>query len=64
MTNNPSVQHKLRQHLLDLLPQPITADSVSSINVPYLEAVVHETLRLSRTASGTSRESKFKLLPS
>lgn len=59
MTNNPSVQTKLRQHLLERLPQPITADSLSPSNVPYLEAVVHEALRLSRTAGGGAREGMF-----
>jgi cytochrome P450 len=59
MTNNPAIQIKLRQHLLERLPQPVTADSLSPSNVPYLEAVVQETLRLSRTAGGISREGQY-----
>lgn len=61
MTNHPEVQHQLRAHL-ERLPQPITGDSLSADNVPYLEAVVQETLRLSRTAGGMSREGQWIIL--
>ncbi|KAK4684370.1 hypothetical protein P7C73_g5809, partial [Tremellales sp. Uapishka_1] len=60
MTIHPEVQIKLRQHLLSVLPeiqdrQP-TYEELNGISTPYLEAVVHETLRLSRTAAGYVRE--------
>ena len=60
MTNNPNVQRKLRDHILSRMPelqdrQP-TFEDLNAVNVPYLEAVVFETLRLSRTAGGYVRE--------
>ena len=60
MTNHPDVQHKLRAHLLERIPEvierDITYDDVDPAKVPYMEAVVQECLRLSRTASGFLRE--------
>jgi cytochrome P450 len=63
MTNASDVQRKLRKHLLTRLPeledrQP-TFEDLNAANVPYLEAVVHETLRLSRTAGGYVREGEL-----
>ncbi|OCF71108.1 hypothetical protein I204_08344 [Kwoniella mangroviensis CBS 8886] len=62
MTNNPSIQTKLRGHLLERLPQDtdmnMNFDDLSPANVPYLEAVVHETLRMARTAGGFLRDSE------
>ncbi|WWC86654.1 uncharacterized protein L201_001531 [Kwoniella dendrophila CBS 6074] len=62
MTNNPSVQRKLRDHLQDKIPdykeQGLNYDNLSPSNVPYLEAVVHETLRIARTAGGYLRDTK------
>nr|XP_019046906.1 hypothetical protein I302_03510 [Kwoniella bestiolae CBS 10118]OCF25836.1 hypothetical protein I302_03510 [Kwoniella bestiolae CBS 10118] len=62
MTNNPAIQRKLRQHLLNRLPQDIihnmTFDDLIAVNLPYLEAVVHETLRMARTAGGFLRDTK------
>jgi cytochrome P450 len=62
MTNHPKVQVKLRKHLFERLPSleldeglHLTYQDLTAENVPYLEAVVHETLRLSRTASGFAR---------
>jgi cytochrome P450 len=60
MTNHPEVQLKLRKHLNDVLPelqdrQPRFED-LNATKTPYLEAVVHEALRLSRTASGYGRD--------
>ncbi len=63
MTNNPDMQRKLRNHLLSRLPQiqdrPPDFEDLNAINTPYLEAVVHETLRMSRTAGGYSREGEL-----
>ncbi|ORY21756.1 cytochrome P450 [Naematelia encephala] len=60
MTNHPEVQRKLRKHMLEKLPEmqdrPPKFEDLNATNTPYLEAVVHETLRLSRTAGGYSRE--------
>jgi hypothetical protein len=60
MTNHPEVQHKLRNHLLERLPalqdRPPTYEDLNATTVPYLEAVVHEALRLSRTAGGYTRQ--------
>lgn len=60
MTNHPAVQRKLRDHMLSRMPelqdrQPTFAD-LNATSLPYLEAVVHETLRLSRTVGGYVRE--------
>ncbi|OCF44809.1 hypothetical protein I317_01298 [Kwoniella heveanensis CBS 569] len=60
VTNHPQVQRKLRQHLqvrlTDLRDRQPTYEELSSSNVPYLEAVVHETLRLARTAGAYLRD--------
>ncbi|KAK8847633.1 hypothetical protein IAR55_005492 [Kwoniella newhampshirensis] len=66
MTNHPEVQRKLRDHLIHRLPwikdrRPGFVE-LNATNVPYLEAVVHETLRLSRTAGGVARETKEDIL--
>lgn len=62
MTNNPSVQRKLRDHVLTRMPelqdrQP-TFEDLNAANLPYLEAVVFESLRLSRTAGGYVRQGR------
>ncbi|WVQ69524.1 uncharacterized protein L199_007744 [Kwoniella botswanensis] len=66
MTNNPSIQTKLRGHLLERLPENsdknINFDDLSPANVPYLEAVVHETLRVARTAGGFLRDTKEDMM--
>lgn len=66
MTNHPEIQRKLRAHLLDRLPQLLdrapTFDDLTTSNVPYLEAVIHETLRLSRTTPGYTREGESESL--
>ena len=60
MTINPDIQRKLRTHILESIPEiqdrPPTFDDLTPAKLPYLEAVVQETLRLSRTAGGYSRE--------
>jgi cytochrome P450 len=40
-----------------------TFEDLNAVNLPYLEAVVHETLRLSRTAGGYARESEHHSVP-
>ena len=62
MTNHPEVQHKLRRHILDSFPEweeegrtPVFED-LNATKLPYLEAVVYEALRLSRTAGGFTRQ--------
>jgi cytochrome P450 len=63
MTVNPDVQRKLRAHVLERIPEvqdrPPTFEDLTPTKLPYLEAVIQETLRLSRTAGGYSREGKF-----
>jgi cytochrome P450 len=63
MTNNPDIQHKLRNEMIKAFPeiedrQP-TYEDLNAANTPYLEAVVHETLRMSRTAGGYTREGEL-----
>lgn len=62
ITNHPEVQRKLRDHLLERIPELQDRDmeygDVDAKKVPYLEAVVQECLRLSRTASGFAREAR------
>jgi cytochrome P450 len=64
MTISPDVQHKLRNHILEVMPEvqdrPPTLEDLTPGKMPYLEAVVQETLRLSRTAGGYSREGMFE----
>jgi cytochrome P450 len=64
MTINPDIQRKLRNHIieamLELQDRPPTFDDLTPGKLPYLEAVVHETLRLSRTAGGVSREGQLQ----
>ncbi|WWD07402.1 hypothetical protein V865_005500 [Kwoniella europaea PYCC6329] len=66
MTNNPSIQTKLRGHLLERLPENsdmnMNFDDLSPASVPYLEAVVHETLRMARTAGGFLRDTKEDMM--
>nr|XP_031860768.1 uncharacterized protein CI109_003812 [Kwoniella shandongensis]KAA5527840.1 hypothetical protein CI109_003812 [Kwoniella shandongensis] len=65
MTNHPEVQRKLRAHLYERLPDVQNGtpsfEELNAANTPYLEAVVHETLRLARTAGGVSREVKHDM---
>jgi cytochrome P450 len=60
MTNHPEVQHKLRAHLLERIPElqdrEMTYDDVAGDNLPYLEAVVHDCLRMARVAPALARE--------
>ena len=60
MTVFPDIQRKLRKHILDSMPElqdrPPTLEDLTPAKLPYLEAVVQETLRLSRTAGGYSRD--------
>jgi hypothetical protein len=60
MTIFPDIQRKLRKHVLESMPElqdrPPTLEDLTPGKLPYLEAVVQETLRLSRTAGGYSRD--------
>lgn len=62
MANLPHVQHKLRAHLLERIPElqdrEMTYDDVASGRLPYLEAVVYEVLRMARVAPALAREGK------
>jgi hypothetical protein len=63
MTVFPDIQRKLRKHILESMPElqdrPPTLEDLTPGKLPYLEAVVQETLRLSRTAGGYSRDGMF-----
>ena len=63
MTNHPDVQRKLRSHLLERIPEVHDRDlTIADIDpgvVPYLEAVVQESLRLARVGSGFAREGTY-----
>lgn len=63
MTINPEIQRKLRAHVIEAMPElqdrPPTFDDLTPAKLPYLEAVIQETLRLSRTAGGVSREGEL-----
>lgn len=60
MTIHPEVQRKLRAHIQERIPdiqeRVPTFEELNATNTPYLEAVVHESLRMSRTAGGYARE--------
>lgn len=66
VTNHPHVQHKLRQHLLKRMPElqdrDMTYDDLTGDKLPYLEAVVHEVLRMARIAPALAREGQPHLL--
>jgi cytochrome P450 len=63
MTTQPDIQRKLRNSILESIPElqdrPPTYEDLTPTNLPYLEAVVQETLRVSRTAGGVSRTGQF-----
>lgn len=65
MTINPEIQRKLRTSVLEALPEvqdrPPSFEDLTPAKLPYLEAVVQETLRLSRTAGGYSREGMSRM---
>ena len=57
----PDVQRKLHQELLTALndspeSRPLTFADISGSDTPYLEATVHEILRLARVAVVSSRQ--------
>jgi cytochrome P450 len=66
MTNHPEVQIKLRKHVQQRLPDiqdtPPTFEDVNATNLPYLEAVVWETLRLGRIAAAFGRDGEYTVL--
>ena len=53
ITRNPAIQRKLREELLTLDTETPTMEELNSL--PYLEKVVHETLRLHAPVTFTSR---------
>ncbi|KAI0744951.1 cytochrome P450 [Earliella scabrosa] len=53
LTRNPAIQRKLREELLTLDTETPTMEELNSL--PYLEKVVHETLRLHAPVTFTSR---------
>jgi|SRR5882762_1381779 len=44
LSQNPDAQHKLREELLRISTDSTTMEGL--VGLPYLDAVVHETLRL------------------
>ena len=58
MIQNPRIQIKLRQHIATQCLEAfgeITMEQLNASQTPYLEAVVHETFRLSRASPGSAR---------
>ena len=57
MTVHPSAQKELREVLRQHFPGSETpsAEDILEANIPYLDAVCHETLRVAGTARATSR---------
>jgi len=62
LTNYPEVQRKLRASVLSCVPEiadrPPVFEEMNPETIPYLEAVVHEVLRISVVAPSFSRESE------
>jgi len=46
------------EKIREIQDRPPPFEELKAVNTPYLEAVVHETLRISRTAGGYAREAK------
>ena len=59
MAYNPSLQIKLRKEILSTIPdmehRVLTAEDVDPNKTPYLEAVVHESLRCGQNGIGFAR---------
>ena len=60
MTNHPSIQRKLRDHILERIPElqdrPPDFNDMNATSLPYLEAVIYETLRTSRMTPSSGRQ--------
>ncbi|KAG6375251.1 cytochrome P450 [Boletus reticuloceps] len=54
LSRNPDIQTKLRNELIELGPADPTYDQLSN-GLPYLDAVVHETLRMHAPVRETTR---------
>ncbi|KAG6375250.1 cytochrome P450 [Boletus reticuloceps] len=54
LSRNPDIQTKLRNELIELGPTDPTYDQLSN-GLPYLDAVVHETLRMHAPVRETTR---------
>lgn len=62
ITRNPAIQRKLREELFTLSTDTPTMDELNSL--PYLEKVIHETLRLHAPVTATNRiATKDDMLP-
>ncbi|KIK57951.1 hypothetical protein GYMLUDRAFT_45751 [Collybiopsis luxurians FD-317 M1] len=62
MVKNKEIQRKLREELLEVTTENPTMDVLNSL--PYLDAVVRETLRIHAPVAGTSRvATKDDILP-
>jgi cytochrome P450 len=46
LTRHPDIQRKLRQELFDAYPDPSNIDLKSCQNLPFLDAVIRETMRM------------------
>jgi cytochrome P450 len=56
LSQNPDMQSRLRAELLGAFPDDSVEPTVEALNaLPYLEAIVRETLRFNPPVEGTSR---------
>lgn len=57
LCKNKKIQDRLRSELLEAFPDSTTPVTIESLNaLPYLEAVIKETLRYSPSVENVSRE--------
>jgi cytochrome P450 len=54
LANHPDIQAKLHQELVDKFPDPATIDQKEMMDMPYLDAVLRETMRLMPMIPGTT----------
>lgn len=59
LCKTPGTMHRLQREILDRYQSYSEIDAASAIKLPYLQAVIHETLRIYPPGSqGFPRESK------